>query len=78
MTLPELAMLRRKNYGAWHVEFVVEGYDEEFVIRVPGKAQRLFAEEYARFGLWRTLRKNGDRTLKREHIILKGIKKGTA
>lgn len=45
-----LAKWRREG-GVWHITFVVEGYDETFVMRAPGKLSQKFATGLTRYKL---------------------------
>ena len=39
----EIASWRREGHGIWYFVFVVGGYDEDFVMREPGKLSEKFA-----------------------------------
>jgi hypothetical protein len=59
----EIAKWRREGHGVWHFVFVVEGYDEQFVMRAPGKLSEGFAQELTRQKLTKALK------VKRKHVI---------
>jgi len=67
----ELARIRQEGAGVWHVHFVVLGYDEEFIMRAPGKLSEPFVVELTRQGLAKALR------VKRKDVVFKEARKDT-
>lgn len=59
MTDPKLlAEWRREGAGVWRATYVVEGYDEEFVIQMPGKLSRKFAATAGQIKVGQELRES--------------------
>lgn len=46
-----LARWRREGYGVWHVEMIVEGYDDTYTMVVPGRLSQKKARKRAIKGL---------------------------
>lgn len=54
-TIPALAELRRHHGGTWNITYVVEGFDEEFLMYAGGKVSRSFAVAATKFHAARAL-----------------------
>lgn len=65
----QVAKWRRKGHGIWHIIFVVLGFDEEFLMRAPGRLSETFAVAVTRRFLSKFLK------VRRSHIIHKESKK---
>lgn len=61
----EIAAWRREGYRVWHFLFVVEGYDEQFVMCERGKLSEEFALEIARQKLAKALK------VRRKYVVHK-------
>ena len=51
----KIAAWRREGHGIWHVLFMVEGYDDDFVMREPGKLSEQFVVKLAQKKLAKAL-----------------------
>jgi hypothetical protein len=63
VSVHQIAAWRREGQGVWHFLFVAEGYDEQFVMREPGKLSEGFALELARLKLAKALQ------VRTKHVI---------
>lgn len=54
-TSPKLAKIRRDKGGSWRIEFVVDGFDQEFVQYCAGSFSQTFAETLCRIATSRQL-----------------------
>ena len=68
-TAHEIAAWRREGNGIWYVQFMVEGYDDDFVMREPGKLSEQFAVQLARMNISKAL------GLSSRHVIHRQIEK---
>ena len=59
----EIAKWRRKGHGIWCFLFKVDGYDEDFVMREPGRLTEDFALKLAKGKLAKALKVN------RRHVV---------
>jgi len=66
-TSPELAKLRRKQGGTWHIFFVAEGFDEVFDMYVGRKHPKEVAIALVKFEASKQLK------CKFEHIIIQRV-----
>ena len=52
----DIARWRRSGHGVWYFAFVVEGYDEDFVMREPGHLSEEFGRKLAALKLAKALK----------------------
>lgn len=69
--LKRLARWRRQGRGIWRISYIVEGFDDEFVLVYPGKYSRRAAVYMGKVELARSL------DCKRKHVHLKTANRET-